>query len=60
MVDTDLSTLTDLIFKRTTFEQAVNSGRIAVWPISGLGDLGSLISLLAIESRWYTPEADGR
>lgn len=59
-VDSDLSTLTDLIFKRTTFEEAVHSGCITVWPVSGIRDVGNLMSLLALECLWYTPVADGR
>jgi len=55
-----LSTLTDLIFRRTTFESALKAGRITVQPISGLQDVATLINLLIIDKPWYTPHADGR
>jgi len=59
-VDTDLSTLTDIIFRRTTFDQALTTGGIIVHPTSGLWEVRTLVSLLTLESPWYTPHSDGR
>ena len=59
-VDTDLSTLTELIFRRTTFEETIAAGRLAVHPGLGVGDVKMLVGLLALSSPWYMPHADGR
>ena len=57
-VDTDLSTLTELIFRRASFEQATTASRLAVRPVSGVRDVRTLMRLLAVRSPCYMPYAD--
>ena len=60
IVKTDYSTLTDLIFRRTTVERAMASGCITFHPKSGAKDVETLMGLLPLDGSWYTPYADGR
>lgn len=59
-VRTDLSTLTDILFHRTTLIQAAQAGCISVQPQAGFADLQKLTKLLVLDGPWYTPNADGR
>jgi hypothetical protein len=56
----DLSCLTDLILRRTTFDQARGEARIAVRPASGEQDARTLCDFLGLRTPWYSPPADGR
>jgi len=56
----DLSCLTDLILRRTTFDQARGEARIAVHPPAGEQDARTLCDFLALRTPWYSPPADGR
>jgi hypothetical protein len=59
-VGIDLSTLTDLILRRDTFEAARAAGRIAVEPAAAEQDARTLFDFLVLKSPWYSPPADGR
>jgi hypothetical protein len=59
-IGTDLSCLTDMILRRTTFNHALAQGRVSVRPASGEQDARTLGDLLALKSPWYSPPADGR
>jgi hypothetical protein len=59
-VETDLSTLTDLIFRRTRFDEARGAGRIAIEPAAREQDARTLCEWLVLKSMWYTPPADDR
>jgi hypothetical protein len=59
-ITTDLSCLTDLVLRRTTFDQALAQGRVAVHPREGEQDARTLCDFLALKSPWYSPPADGR
>lgn len=59
-LDTDLSTLTDVIFGRTGVEAVLASGAVAVEPASREQDARTLLHLLVLKNPWYTPYADGR
>ncbi|MFI5305333.1 MAG: hypothetical protein ACHQYP_11140, partial [Nitrospiria bacterium] len=50
----DLSTLTDLIFKLTTFEKTMSEGGLVIPKISDVKDVKVLMSLIAIDSSWFT------
>ena len=56
----DLSCLTDLILRRTTFDQARGDARITVRPASGEQDARTLCDFLALRTPWFSPPADGR
>jgi len=58
-VATDLSTITEIVFGRTSFKDARVAGRIQV-PDGDLTVVQTLFELMAIRSPWYTPPADGR
>ncbi len=59
-VRTDLSTLTDLMFRRVRFEEARSLGRIEVVPAAREQDARTLCDWLVLKNPWYTPPADGR
>ena len=59
-VGIDLSTLTDLILRRDTFEAARAAGRITVSPATAEQDARTLFDFLVLKSPWYSPPADGR
>jgi hypothetical protein len=59
-IATDLSCLTDLILRRSTFNVAIAEGRVAVHPLEGEQDARTLCDFLALKSPWYSPPADGR
>ena len=56
----DLSCLTDLILRRTGFDQARGEARITVRPASGEQDARTLCDFLGLRTPWYSPPADGR
>ena len=60
IVDTDLSTLTDLIFGRSDFQKAIANRTIIITPSSGVVDLGRLFDLMKLRTPWCSPSADGR
>jgi len=59
-IATDLSTLTDLVFRITSVEQIIQSGLACAQPDSATPDMEKLLSLLVLDRPWYTPMADGR
>jgi hypothetical protein len=59
-VSTTLSTLTEIIFRHQTYEQARSAGQLAIWPASVEADVRALMGFLVLEGDWYTPDADGR
>lgn len=59
-VRTDLSTLTDLILRRTRYDEARSAGRIVVEPAAREQDARTLCAWLVLKSPWYTPPADDR
>lgn len=59
-VGIDLSTLTDIMLRRDTFEAAHAAGRITVRPPAAEQDARTLFDFLVLKSPWYSPPADGR
>jgi hypothetical protein len=59
-VATDCSTVTDLLFNRRSFGEAVRMGRVCVPPPERLSDVRRLFEFLRITDPWYTQLADAR
>jgi len=59
-VSTDLSTLTDIIFRRSSFNDALMSNSIKIYPEDGSEAVRSLFQLVTLNSEWYLPTVDGR
>lgn len=60
LIATDLSTITEIVFGRSSFKEALEAGRIQVPSGSSEPSAETLFELIAIRSPWYTPPADGR
>ena len=58
-VSTDLSTVSDIVFRRDSFDAARAAGRIQV-AADDEQDARTLFNLLVLKAPWYTPNADGR
>lgn len=59
-VYTDLSTLTDIIFRRSNFNNAVKNNSMNIKPEDGTEAVRSLFQVLSLKSDWYLPTVDGR
>jgi ribosomal protein S18 acetylase RimI-like enzyme len=59
-VKISLSTFTELIFNRLTFQSAIESEMVTVTPHSEFHDAQLLFSLITIRAPWYSPLADRR
>lgn len=56
----ELPDLADVVFGRIPAEQAVAGGAIGVEPAGAVDDARTLLELLTVEARWFSPMADGR
>jgi hypothetical protein len=59
-INTSLSVFAEMIFKRLTFESAVESGQVTVTPHSELYAAQQLVRLITLRAPWYSPLADRR
>ena len=59
-VFTDLSTITDIIFRRDSFNHALSTNKIKIKPENGVEPVRTLFQLLTLNSEWYLPTVDGR
>ncbi len=59
-ISTDLSVLTEVVFRRRTVEEVLEDGSVTVTPASRTEDAMRLLSKIVLRSAWYTPIADGR
>ena len=50
----DLCLLTELIFRRTTFDESIRTARLHVEPSHRVADAARLFNALAIDAPWYT------
>ena len=59
-VYTDLSTLTDLIFRRDHFDRLLAAGKIKIDSVNGVEHGRELFQMLTLKSEWFLPPVDGR
>ena len=58
-IATDLSTITEIVFGRLSFQAARDAGRIQIPSDATEPMVRTFFELMAIRSPWYTPPADG-
>jgi hypothetical protein len=59
-ITTDRPTLTGLIVRQITFDEAATSGRLALEPVSAEQDVRTLCEFLALKGPWFMPPLDRR
>jgi ribosomal protein S18 acetylase RimI-like enzyme len=59
-INMSLSVFAEIIFKRLTFESAIESGQVTVTPHSELYAAQQLVRLITLPAPWYSPLADRR
>jgi ribosomal protein S18 acetylase RimI-like enzyme len=59
-INMSLSIFAEMIFKRLTFESAIESGQVTVAPRSELHAAQQLVRLTTLHAPWYSPLADRR
>ena len=59
-INMSLSIFAEMIFKRLTFESAIESGQVTVTPHSELYAAQQLVRLITLHAPWYSPLADRR
>jgi hypothetical protein len=57
---TDMSVISDIIFRRSDFDCALGNKKIRIEPQDGTDAVRSLFELFTINSEWYLPTVDGR
>jgi hypothetical protein len=59
-INLSLSTFTELVFNRQTFESAITSGEVAVTPPSEVCNAQQLFNLIRLRAPWFSPLVDRR